>query len=147
MTPELRAEYGVEGDWAAWLPHRIRWDQCDLYGHVNHAAYLALCEDLRCTQWLELGGVFRPDQPGPVMAQLEARYLKPLGYDDRVLLTLRPASLRRSSFVHEYAVWKQGAVFTCRAVLVVVRQQDGAKLPIPDALRTAMLAQGAVQEG
>ena len=78
----LREGFGVEGAWALWQEHTIRWAECDIYAHVNHAAYLTLCEDLRVSHWVSLGGRFEPGEPGPVVAQLEARYLRPLGFDD-----------------------------------------------------------------
>ena len=146
MTPEERAEFGVEGDWAMARRHRVRWAECDQYGHVNHAAYLTLCEDMRCSHWLSLGGRFSPSLPGPVVAQLEARYLRALAYDDEVLLTLRPGSVRRTSLTHDYAVWKQGQVFACRAVLVVIINDTGQKVPLPPEMRARLLAQGAKDE-
>lgn len=141
------AEYGVEGAWALQVPHRIRWAECDQYGHVNHAAYLTLCEDLRVAHWLRLGGRFAPEEPGPVVAQLEARYLRPLGFDDAVLLTLRPVTVRRTSYVHEYAVWRGGLCFSGRAVLVVVRNSTGERVPVPPEMRRTLLAEGAREEG
>jgi len=146
MRMDEFAAFGVEGDWAVTRRHVIRWAECDAYAHVNHAAYLTLCEDLRVSQWSSLGGRFAPDAPGPVVAQLEARYLRPLGFEDEVLLTLRTVAVRRTSYTHEYAVWKQGLVFSCRAVLVLVRQDSGARIPIPPELRQQLIEQGARDE-
>ena len=147
MTPEETAGFGVEGEWPVTRRHHIHWAECDAYAHVNHAAYLTLCEDLRVSHWVWLGQRFAPDAPGPVVAQLEARYLRPLGFNDEVLLTMRPASLRRTSFMHDYAVWKEGLVFSCRAVLVLVRGDTGERVPIPPEARQRMIAQGAKEEG
>jgi len=145
MLPDDIAAFGVEGQWPTLRPHAIRWSECDAYGHVNHTAYLTLCEDLRVADWVALGGGFAPDQPGPVVAQLEARYRQPLGFRDPVLLGMRPATLRRTSFVQDYAIWKRGAglVFEARAVLVLVRGDSGERVPIPEAARALMLASGA----
>lgn len=146
MTTGAEPAFGVEGDWPVLRPHAVRWAECDANAHVNHAAYLTLCEDLRVAQWVALGGRFVPDQPAPVVAQLEARYLRPLVFQDSILLGLRTVSLRRTSLVHDYAIWKRGAglVFTARAVLVLVRGDTGARVPIPDAARAILVAAGAV---
>lgn len=144
MTPE---EAGIEGHWPVQRPHRIRWAECDLYGHVNHAAYLTLCEDLRVSQWLALGGSFSADGVGPVVAQLEAKYLRALRFDEEVVLTLRTASFRRTSYIHEYAFWRGGLCFSARAVLVLVEGATGARVPIPEPIRAAWLAEGAAAEG
>lgn len=137
MTGSMPDVFGVEGDWTIARRHVVRWAECDLYGHVNHAAYLVMFEDLRIEHWLSLGQALRPDAPGPVVAKLEARYHRSIGFLDEVLLTLRVPSLRRTSFVHEYAVWRNGLVFSCTALLVCA--QDGASLPIPEEARRLML--------
>lgn len=139
------AEFGIEGGWAVTRRHRIRWSECDQYAHANNTAYLTLCEDLRVSHWLSLGGRFAIGEPGPVVGQMEVRYLRPLAFDDEVAVTMRPGTLRRSSLTHEYAIWKEGLVFTCRAVLVLVRHGSGEKVPIPPAMRAALLAQGATE--
>ncbi len=140
-------DFGVAGEWPVRREHRILWGECDLYGHANHTAYLRLCEDLRCSHWLALGGSFAPDSFGPVLGQLEAKYLKSLVYDDAVLVTMRTASFRRTSWVEEYAVWKDGLCFTCRSVLVAVQGSTGARVPLPEAMRAQLLREGAVAEG
>lgn len=147
MAPEERMAFGVEGDWAAWRRHRVRWSECDALGHVNNTAYLILCEDMRVGPgWTGLGGSFAAGGISPVVAQIEARYLRSLVFEDEALVTLRFVSVKRTSFVHEYAVWKQGLCFSCRTVLVAVRQADGARVPVPPEIRAAMLAAGASDE-
>ncbi|MBL6077359.1 acyl-CoA thioesterase [Belnapia sp. T18] len=141
-----RAEFGIEGDWAVVRRHRIRWSECDQYAHANNAAYLALCEDLRVSHWLSLGGRFAVGEPGPVVAQMEVRYLQSLAFDDAVAVTMRPAALRRSSLTQDYAVWKRGLVFTCRAVLVLIRHGSGEKVAIPPAMRAVLVGQGAAED-
>lgn len=133
----LFEEFGVEGEWGMAVRHRIRWAECDLYGHVNHTAYLVMFEDLRVEHWRSLGQVLRADRPGPVVAKLEARYIRALAFEDEVLLTLRVPGLRKTSFTHDYAVWKNGLCFECRALLVCV--QDGASTPIPPEARRLMI--------
>lgn len=142
-----RREFGIEGDWAVVRRHRIRWSECDQYAHANNTAYLTLCEDLRVSHWLSLGGRFALGEPGPVVGQMEVRYLRSLAFDDAVAVTMRPATLRRSSLTQEYAVWKEGLVFTCRAVLVLIRHGSGEKAPIPPGMRAALVGQGATEEG
>ncbi len=131
--------------WALTRPHRIRWSECDLYGHVNHAAYLTLFEDLRVAHWQALTGApIAPDRPGPVVAQIEARYLRAVGFNDEVLLCCRTTSFRRTSFVHEYALLKDGEpCCTARAICVVTRQDSGEKIPLPEEIRARLLAEGA----
>jgi acyl-CoA thioester hydrolase len=136
-----------EQPWTILRPHRIRWAECDLYGHVNHAAYLTLFEDLRVDHWQALTGVpITPTKPNPVVAQIEARYLRAVGFGDEVMLACRASAFRRTSFVHEYAMLKGGeACCTARAICVVTRQDTGEKVPLWDALRAKLRGQGAVE--
>ena len=138
----------LEEPWSLRVAHRIRWSECDAYAHVNHAAYLILFEDLRVTHWEQISGAaITPDRPGPVVAQIEARYVKPVGFGDGVILTCRPVSFRRTSFIHEYALWKDGeACCTARAVCVVTRQDTGERVPLWDALRARLMTEGARAE-
>ncbi|HEV7268165.1 MAG TPA: thioesterase family protein [Falsiroseomonas sp.] len=133
--------------WALVRDHRIRWSECDLYGHVNHAAYLALFEDLRVAHWEALSGAtIAPDRPGPVVAQIEAHYLRAVGFGDRVQLACRTSGFRRTSFVHDYALLKDGeACCTARAVVVITRQDSGEKVPLWPELRTRLLQEGATE--
>jgi acyl-CoA thioester hydrolase len=148
MDEALRREFGVEGEWAQWKRHTIRWIECDLYAHVNHAAYFTMFEDMRIAHWFSLGQRLAPDAPGPVVAQLEARYHRACGFQDEVLLTLRPGTIGRTSFTHDYALWKGGLVFSAKAVLVCLNNATGERVPVPDEARRLMLERdGAVERG
>jgi acyl-CoA thioester hydrolase len=138
----------LDEPWSLRVPHRIRWSECDLYGHVNNAAYLTLFEDLRVAHWEALSGApISPSVPGPVVASLDARFLKAAGFGDEVLLTCRPVSFRRTSFIHAYALWKDGeACCIGHAVCVVTRQDTGEKVPLSDAIRARLLSEGARAE-
>ncbi|WP_160123224.1 acyl-CoA thioesterase [Rhodovarius lipocyclicus] len=129
--------------------HRVRWSECDMHGHVNHTAYLEWFEDLRVLHWESLGQSFRPRSVGPVVGQLSVRYLAPLAFGEEVELCLSVPSLRRTSFVHEYVVLKDGQrVFECSAVIVCVDNAAGGRVPIPPEARALMLERdGAQAEG
>ena len=146
MTPAMRARFGVEGDWAMTVEHRIRWSECDYNGHVNHAAYLTLCEDLRIEHWYSLGQALAPGRPQLVVTQLDVRYLRGLDFREDVLLALRVPSLRRSSFIHEYAFWRGGCVFTCRAVAVVVTPDGSKSMAIPPEARRLLIERDRARE-
>lgn len=145
LTVADRNDFSVEGEWSVARHHRIRWSECDLHAHVNHAAYLTLCEDLRVAHWVGLGGGFGAG-PGPVVSRLEARYLRPLRFDDAVLITLRTPSLRRSSYAQEYGMWCGGLAFSARAVVVAVDGTTGAPVPLPEAMRRLLIDRDGARE-
>ncbi|WP_149541326.1 acyl-CoA thioesterase [Siccirubricoccus phaeus] len=146
MDPALRAEFGIEGEWATVRRHSIRWSECDQFAHANNTAYLLLCEDSRVAHWLEIGGRFALDSPGPLVARIEAEFRRSVAFGDEVAVTLRPLALRRTSFTTEYAVWKQGLIFRSKAVLVSAVPSSGEKVPLTPEIRAALIAQGATEE-
>jgi acyl-CoA thioester hydrolase len=137
----------TEQPWAILRPHRIRWIECDLYAHANHTAYLTLFEDLRIEHWEALTG--RPplaENPSPVVAQIDVRYLRAARFRNEVLLGVRCASFRRTSFVHDYAMLLgDEPLCTARIVCVVTRQETGEKVPLWPELRAKLLAEGATE--
>ena len=148
MSSEDFARFGVEGHWPLVKRHSIRWSECDMYAHVNHSAYLVLFEDLRVSWWLGLGGSFAPDAPGPVVGTLEVKYVRAAGFGDDVLLTARCSSFRRTSFVHEYALWRDGLMCQARALCVVINNATGEKVPLPEEMRRVLVERdGAKAEG
>jgi len=136
LSDATRARYGVEGEWGWVLPHVVRWSECDLFGHVNHAAYFPWFEDIR-TFGFEADGLPRMtrDSPGTSIVDLQMRYAKALHYADEILVTGRVVEIRTTSFTMEYGVWRQGLAALCRTVLVLMINSTGAKVPIPDEIR------------
>jgi len=148
LDAATRAEFQVEGHWTMARRHRIRWIQCDIYAHINHAAYFTMFEDMRIDWWLATGGRYGADTDGPVVASIEANYLRPGHFNDDVLLAVRAVSFRRSSFIHEYGLWRDGLLCSGRAVCVIVNNATGAKAPISDRLRELMLTRDqAIAQG
>ena len=147
MDAALRERFAVEGQWAIWREHTIRWAECDIYAHVNHAAYLSLFVVMRFDGWVVAGGAFSPESPGPVVGTLEVKYHRPGHFQDKVLLTVRTVSFRRTSFVHQYGMWRDGLLCSARALCVVVDNATGKKAEIPEAMRRLMTERdGAVAE-
>jgi acyl-CoA thioester hydrolase len=141
MNPAQRERFGVEPGWQFAIPHRVRWSECDPFGHANHRAYFEWFEEAR-NRYLETAGLppLSATTPGPVMAETAIRYVRPLAYGDDIVVTARATRLGRTSFEMEYAVWRHGLCAQGRAVLILVVNATGEKTPLPAALRRAMLA-------
>ena len=153
MTEADRAEFarfGVEPGWSFAIRHRVRWSECDPFGHVNHRAYFEWFEEAR-NRYLETVGLapLTPTNPGPVMAETSIRYLRPLAYADEILVTARTVRLGHTSFEMEYAAWRDGLCAIGRAALILMINATGAKTTLPPSLREAMLVRdpGAHEAG
>ena len=144
MVEQSKAEYarfGIEPRWTFAIRHRVRWSECDPFGHANHHAYFEWFEEAR-NRYLEAVGLpaLSPNTPGPVIAETSIRYDRPLTYADEILVTARTVRLGRTSFEMEYAVWRDGLCALGRAVLILVVNSTGEKTPLPRELRERILA-------
>jgi YbgC/YbaW family acyl-CoA thioester hydrolase len=135
------ARFAVETGWSFAIRHRVRWSECDPFGHANHRAYFEWFEEAR-NRYLEAVGLTRlsPTTPGPVMAETGIRYDRALAYADEILISARTVRLGRTSFAMEYAVWRDGLCALGRAVLILVVNVTGEKTPLSSALRERILA-------
>ena len=135
------ARFAVVPGWHFAIRHRVRWSECDPFGHANHRAYFEWFEEAR-NRYLETAGLpaLAADTPGPVMAETAIRYHRPLAYGDEILVTARTVRVGRTSFEMEYAVWRDGLCALGRAVLILVINATGEKTPLPPELRERMLA-------
>ncbi|MGH7030636.1 MAG: acyl-CoA thioesterase [Stellaceae bacterium] len=135
------ARFGVEPGWSFAIRHRVRWSECDPFGHASHRAYFEWFEEAR-NRYLESVGLpaLSAATPGPVIAETSIRYHRPLAYGDEILVSARTIRLGYTSFEMEYAVWRRGLCAQGRAALILVINATGEKTPLPPELRRAMLA-------
>jgi YbgC/YbaW family acyl-CoA thioester hydrolase len=91
--------FGVERGWSFAIRHRVRWSECEPFGHANHRAYFEWFEEAR-NRYLEAVGLaaLSPNLPGPVIAETSIRYHRPLAYADEILVSARTIRLGRTSF-------------------------------------------------
>ena len=135
------ARFGVEPGWSFAIRHRVRWSECDPFGHANHRAYFEWFEEAR-NRYLEAVGLasLSPTTPGPVIAETGIRYYRSLAYADKILVSARTVRLGRTSFEMEYAAWRDGLCALGRAVLILMENATGQKVPLSSELRNSILA-------
>lgn len=151
-SAEELARFGVSSPWWFAIRHRVRWSECDAFGHANHRAYLEWFEEARNCYLEGLGlPTLSATTPGPVMAEAQIRYHRPVSYADKLLVTARTLKLGRTSFEMEYAAWQEASgeetlsapgtlAAIGSAILILVINATGEKTPIPPILRANILA-------
>ena len=82
----------------------VRFRDLDPLGHVNNAVYLTYLESARMAWWMHV--MSRADLAGldMILARAEIDYRSPVVFGERLLVGVRCASLKRSSFVLEQRV-------------------------------------------
>ena len=148
LTPVLVRKHQVEPGWWFGVRHTAQWRDTDGYGHINHRAYLAWCEEAR-NRYLEAVGLPRLaiDQPSPVLKSISFEYAKSLRYGDEIVTTAAVISLRTTSFRMRYAVWHYGIVGRGEALIILMLNSTGERISIPKQARQKMIeVDGAIPE-
>ncbi len=123
-------------------PISTRWDDNDVYGHVNNVRYFAFF-DTAINAWLiEEGGldVEHGDVIG-LCAESHCEYAAAIAFPDAVEVGLRAGHIGTSSVRYELAVFKAGAeepAATGWFVHVFVDRATRRPVPFPPRLRAAL---------
>ena len=126
-------------------PHRLaiptRWNDNDVYGHVNNVEYYAFFDTV-INAWLVAEGgldIHGGDVIG-VCAESHCEYSAPLAFPETVQAGLRVAHLGRSSVRYEIGLFSEAGKPAATGWLVHVFVDRAQRRPveIPATLRTAL---------
>lgn len=124
------------------LPIQIRFSDVDSFGHVNNNAYFSFY-DLGKQEYFNDVFVrnFAQQEVVPVIANIQANFLLPIFYGDRVVVETRAVHLGEKSFTLEQrAVDATGekVYCECTTVLVCFSQKEKQTVAIPTNYRKAL---------
>ena len=125
-------------------PIQTRWNDNDIYGHVNNVVYYAYF-DTAVNMFMVDNAGFDPHDARIVgiCPETHCNYHKPVAYPDRLEAGLRIGLLGNSSVRYEIAIFIAGdeeAAATGYFVHVFVDRATRKPLSIPATVRTAMMA-------
>lgn len=131
------SEFSIELD--------VRWGDVDSFGHVNNATFLAYLEECR-SRWMDsVPCHWQEGDSGPVVANVNINYRRPLHWPRRIVVTLKPDSPGRSSIkLHSEvraAEAKSGRKESpplyadATVTLVWIDKSSGESVPLPSPLR------------
>ena len=120
----------------------VRWGDMDSFGHVSNAIYLRYLEECRAG-WMEsVPSHWQGAEAGPVVANININYRRPLRWPANIEVTLKPRSPGRSSIKLEHEIRGIGndgkeldlfADATC--TLVWIDKKNGEAVPLPNCIR------------
>ena len=119
----------------------VRFRDCDMFGHVNNAAYFTYMEEARWAYWRELTGDFpHRGLPGLIMARGECDFIRPARTGERITVWLGTTRIGNSSFTMDCEMLdEQGReVARGKAILVTYDYAAESAMPVPDWLRTKL---------
>lgn len=121
---------------------RLRWGELDALRHLNNVAYFRYFEEARIHWFATLGIEYGEDGEGPILANIETRFIKPALYPEDVVIELRTGRVGNSSFVLAHTMRSAtdpSVVYaTGEAVLVWIDIAAGTSRPLPDRIRALL---------
>ena len=122
-----------------WNRISLRWNDNDLYGHVNNAVYQAWFDTTMNAYLIETGllDLASPD-PAAYVVQSTCRYSRPLRYPGQAEIGLVSASLGTSSLTWHFGAFAPGeaeAAAEATFVQVTVDGRTGRAVPVPQRWR------------
>ena len=123
------------------FPIEVRFRDLDALGHVNNAVYLTYLESARIAYWFDVTRRSRLEDLDMILARIEVDYRSPVALGESLEVSVRCASIRRSSFVMAFEIRERGSgrlVAEGRKVLVHYDYAAGITKPLPPELRALL---------
>jgi acyl-CoA thioester hydrolase len=129
-------------DYRHFQPILTRWQDNDVYGHVNNVAYYSYFDSAVNTYLIEHGGldIHGGEVVGFVVSS-SCDYFASVAFPERLEVGLRVAKLGTSSVQYELAVFREGEDEACAAgrfVHVFVERASNRPVEIPAGIREAL---------
>ena len=130
-------------DYSYFRRVETRWNDNDIYGHLNNVVYYALFDSVINRYLIDEGGLDTINGSAlGVIPETRCRYRKPLRYPDLPEIGMRVTRLGQSSVVYDLSMFREGddeAAAECHFVHVFVDRADQDRtVPIPDGVRAAL---------
>lgn len=121
----------------------LRWGEMDAFNHINNVAYFRYFECARIAYFeqTQIMSDMRKQKIGPILAETQCQYRRPLTYPDRIKVGALIDELHPYGFIQRYAIYstEQDAIATQgygRIVLLDYNTQQ--KVAVSDALIEAL---------
>lgn len=120
----------------------VRWGDLDAFMHVSNVTFLRYIEECRAAWLNSVPSHWQDGEAGPVVANININYRRPLLWPARIEISLKPHSPGRSSIRLEHEIYSldaEGGRHELHAdgtsTIVWVESKKGESVPLPTALR------------
>ncbi len=132
----------TRADYRHFVELQTRWQDNDLYGHVNNVVYYSYFDTVVNRFLIDQGGLrIHTDPVIGVVVDSQCRYFSSIAYPDTIEAGLGVSKLGARSVVYELAIFRPGeatAVAAGRFVHVFVSRENQRPAPIPPTIRAAL---------
>lgn len=120
----------------------LLWGDLDPYNHIGNVTHLRLIEECRA-RWMEsVPSDWQGEDQGPVVANINLNYRRPIYWPARVAVSLKPIKVGRSSLVLEHRISAveppnsdQPIYAEGQTTLVWIDKKSGQSVPLPQVMR------------
>ena len=113
------------------LPVQIRFSDVDQFGHMNNSVYFSLYDLAKTAYLSDVFGTLVWDQLGIVVANINADFLAPVFFTDRLEIETAVTHLGHKSFtLCQRAVDRATGIVKCQCRTVMVAYDTAAKVPV-----------------
>ena len=122
-------------------PIQTRWNDNDVYGHVNNVVYYAYFDTIINRVLVDAGLDIARGEAIGLCVESQCRYLAPAAYPDALEGGLAVSKLGRSSVRYDIGIFRAGSDRLCAHgsfVHVFVDRATRRPTPIPPPLRAAL---------
>ena len=129
-------------DFVAFEEVHSRWNDNDVYGHINNAVYYSFF-DTAVNRYLIEHNVLdiHHDQEIGLVVETQCQYFAPIVYPDLIHVGLKIVHLGKSSIRYEVDIFKNNEDIACALgyfVHVYVNRLSNTSTPIPQNVRVAL---------
>jgi acyl-CoA thioester hydrolase len=129
------------GDFPDFVSMPTRWEDVDVYGHVNNVKYYSYF-DTAVNSWIIARGLLRPGQSPifGIVVETQCTFLRELTFPQMLDVGLAITKLGTSSVSYAIGIFPQGedeAAARGRFVHVYVDETHRRPAPIPETVRMA----------
>lgn len=137
MDQKLHRDY-----YKVFYPITTRWDDNDIYGHINNVRFYSFFDSAVNRFLIEEGGlnVHRDNVVGYVV-ESKCQYHSPVAYPEAIEVGITIGKLGNRSVSYQVAVFKQGEQLASANgyfVHVFVDRQSNQSVPVPPSISMAL---------
>ena len=126
LEPSRRDDYPVH------RPLQVRWEDIDVYGHVNNVVYLSYF-DTAVNGWYVDEGLLAMGRSAHVflVAETGAQFFREIRFGDAVRCGMKVERLGTSSVTYDLALFTDGETACARGRYVHVLVDEETRRPVP----------------
>lgn len=122
------------------VPLQIRFNDIDMFGHVNNSIYLQFLDMGKLAYFKQfMGGKFEEEPTVPVVANINVDFHAPTLIDERIAVLTAVESVAESSLVLAQRIVTDSGAVKCvaRTIMVNIDPKTGRPVPVSEGWRHA----------